>query len=86
MALPSLAGTLTIWRAAATKAAAELRRFAAENPEHPAAKTAVEAAGDIEAALSAISVLDITSTVMDELKALALSGRGIVHHAATDTF
>jgi hypothetical protein len=84
--LPSLATTLTAWRAAAMKASADLKAYAAAHPDSPAASTALAAAADIDAAVNALSVVDITSTTLDELKALALAGKGIVHHQAVDTF
>jgi hypothetical protein len=84
--LPQLATTLSVWRTAAIKASADLKGYAAAHPGTPAAETALEAAADIDAALNALAVVDITSTSMDELKALVLAGKGIVHHQAADTF
>ena len=84
--LPQLATTLSAWHAAAVKASADLKAYAAAHPDSPAAATALAAAADIDVALNALSVIDITSTSMDELKGLVLAGKGIVHHQPVDTF
>ena len=84
--LPTLITTISAMRAAAQKASADLKAWAAANPTNPAARTALDAAADIDLVLASTALETITDTSFEELKTLVVAGKSIVHHQPVDTF